>query len=53
MVIVNFYMDDKIGRPKFFQEIFLIANTKFEVTLRMLFLKISNADILFGEEVLM
>ena len=35
--------------PRFFQETFLVADTKFEVILEMLFLKISNADVLFGE----
>ena len=29
-----------------------MTDTKFEVILRMLFLKLSNADVLFGEETL-
>ena len=49
MVIADFQVEDKGGRPRFFQETFLIADTKFEVVLRMFFLKISNADIAFGE----
>ena len=44
---------DKNGRPRFFQETFLMADTKFEVVLGMPFLKISNADIAFGEGTLM
>ena len=45
-------MEDKGGKPRFYQKIFLVANTKFEVVLKMSFLKISNADVLFGEETL-
>ena len=52
MVIANFQVENKIGRPRFFQKIFLIANTKFEMILRMLFLKISNADVSFVKEIL-
>ena len=52
MVIANFQVEDKGGRPRFFQETFLVANTKFEVVLGMPFLKISNADVTFGEETL-
>ena len=40
-------MEDKASKPGFFQETFLMANTKFKVILEMLFLKISNMDILF------
>ena len=49
MVIADFQVEDKGGRPRFFQKTFLVADTKFEVILGMLFLKISNADIAFGE----
>ena len=49
MVITDFQIEDKASRPRFFQEIFLVADTKFEVILGMLFLKISNADMLFGK----
>ena len=52
MVIANFQMEDKISRPKFFQKIFLMANTKFKVILGMFFLEISNADMLFEEKIL-
>ena len=38
--------------PRFFQETFFVANTKFEVILEILFLKISNTDILFGKKIL-
>ena len=46
-------MEDKGGKPRFFQEIFLVADIKFEVILGMLFLKISNTDMVFDEEILM
>lgn len=49
MVIVDFQVENKIGKPSFFQKTFLVANSKFEVILRMLFLKISNTNVLFGE----
>ena len=52
MVIVDFQVEDKVNRPRFFQKTFLVANTKFEVILEMLFLKLSNADILFGKKTL-
>ena len=49
MVIADFQIKDKGGRPKFFQKTFLVANTKFEVILGISFLKLSNADVSFGE----
>ena len=52
MVIADFQVKDKGGKPRFFQKIFLVTDTKFEVVLEMLFLKISNADVAFGEETL-
>ena len=52
MLITNFQIKDKVGRPKLFQKIFLITNNKFEVILEMFFLKIGNTDILFSEKTL-
>ena len=49
IVIADFQVEDKTNRPRFFQETFLVADTKFEVILGMPFLKISNADVSFGE----
>ena len=46
-------MENKASKTKFFQEIFLVANTKFEVILKMPFLKISNVDVSFGKRILM
>ena len=53
MVIADFQMEDKSGRPRFFQETFLVADTKFQVVLGMLFLKISNTNVPFGKKTLM
>ena len=53
MVIADFQVEDKGGRPQFFQETFLVANTKFEVVPGMPFLKLSNVDVSFGEGTLM
>ena len=52
MVIADFQVEDKGGRPRFFQETFLVANTKFEVVPMRPFLKISNTNVAFGEETL-
>ena len=53
MVIADFQVEEKNGRSRFFQETFLVANTKFEVILGISFLKISNANVAFDEETLM
>ena len=45
-------MEDKGGKPRFFQKTFLVADNKFKVVLRMPFLKISNANIAFGKKIL-
>ena len=52
IVIANFQVKDKGGRPKFFQKNFPMADTKFKVILGMLFLKINNADVAFSEKTL-
>ena len=52
MVIANFQVENKSGRLRFFQETFLVANTRFKVILGMPFLKISNANVAFGERTL-
>ena len=40
-------MENKESKPSFFQEIFLVADIKFEVILGIFVLKISNVDIIF------
>ena len=52
MVIADFQVENKGGRPRFFQETFLVADTKFEVILEIPFLKINNANVEFGKETL-
>ena len=52
IVIADLQIEDKVGRPRFFQETFLVANIKFEIILGMFFLKFSNVDVLFGERTL-
>ena len=51
-MIANLQIEDKIGKPRFFQETFLVTNTKFEIILEMLFFKFSNADVLFSKKTL-
>ena len=53
MIIADLEMENKASRSKFFQKIFLVADTKFEAVLEILFLKISNADVSFDEKTLM
>ena len=50
MVIAGFQIIDKLGRARFFQETFLLADTTIEVVLGMPFLTLSNADIQFAEK---
>lgn len=45
IIFASFRMKDKLGRPRFFQKSFLLANTNVEVVLEILFLIFSNADI--------
>ncbi len=47
MVISTFFVSDKDGRERFFEESFLLTNVKPDVILKMLFLTMSNADIDF------
>lgn len=52
MVIANFQVKDKVSKSGFFQKTFLVANIKFEIILRILILKISNSNVLFGKKTL-
>lgn len=47
IVLASFQVKDKLGRDRFFQNIFLVADTSIEVILRMPFLALSNADVSF------
>ena len=53
IVIADFQVEDKIGRPRFFQDTFLVADIKFKVILGMPFLKLSNTNVSFGERTFM
>ncbi len=50
MVTAGFSLQDSQGRVRFFEEIFLLANTSIEMVLGMPFLAIINADFQFGTE---
>ena len=50
MVIAAFQIVDKLGRSRFFQETFLLADISMEVVLGMPFLSFSNADVQFAEK---
>ena len=47
MVLADFQVEDKLGRVRFFQKTFLLANISAEVVLDMSFLTLSNADVQF------
>ena len=45
MVIAVFQVVDKLGRSRFFQKTFLLADISMEVVLGMLFLTLSNPNV--------
>ena len=50
IIIAAFQVKNKLSRARFFQEIFLLADTSMEVVIRMPFLTLINADIQFVEK---
>ena len=50
MVLASFQVEDKQGQVWYFEETFLLADTSIKMVLEMLFLIISNADVLFLEQ---
>ena len=50
MVLASFQVKNTLGRARFFQETFLLADLSIEVVLRMPFLTLSNADIKFAQK---
>ena len=50
MVLADFQVEDKLGRARFFQETFLLADISAEVVLGMPFLTFSNANVQFVEK---
>ena len=47
MVVSTFFMLNKDGRERFFEESFLLADVNLDVVFVMLFLTINNADVDF------
>ena len=45
MTIAGFSIQDVLGKIRFFEETFLLADTSTNVVLGMLFLSLSNADV--------
>ena len=48
MVLASFQVENKLERPWFFQETFLLANLSMEVVLEIPFLTFNNANIQFA-----
>ncbi len=48
MALAGFSLQDSLGRVRFFEETFLLADISMEVILGMSFLSFSNADFQFG-----
>ena len=45
MVLADFQVEDKLGKTRFFQETFLVANTTLELIFGIPFLILNNADV--------
>ncbi len=50
MAVTAFSLQDSLGKVRFFEETFLLADISMKVVLGMPFLALSNADIQFGAE---
>ena len=50
MVLASFQVEDKLGRPRFFQETFLLTDFNMEVVLGMPFLTLNNSNIQFAQK---
>ena len=50
IVLADFQVADKLGKARFFQETFFLADISAGVVLGMLFLTFSNADVQFVEK---
>ena len=50
IVLASFQVEDKLGRTRYFQETFLLADISVEVVLGMPFLTLSNANIQFTKK---
>ena len=52
IVITEFQIEDEVGKLKFFQKTFVVTVTKFEMILRIFFLKLNNANLSFSKKTL-
>ncbi len=52
MIVSTFFVLDKDGKKRFFEESFLLADVKLDIVRKMSFLTIKNADINFQAQVL-
>ena len=50
MILASFQVEDKLGKARFFQEMFLLADLNIEVVLGVPFLILSNANIQFARK---
>ena len=50
MVLANFQVEDRLGKVRFFQETFLLADINAELVLSMPFLTFSNVNVQFVEK---
>ncbi len=49
MALARFLIQDSLGKVRFFEETFLLADISMEVVLEMPFLSLSNVDVKFAE----
>lgn len=49
MVIVDFLVKNKVGKRRFFQDIFMLMNTSMEAILNILFVTFQGVHILFPD----
>ena len=47
MVVSTFFMSNKDGRKRFFEESFLLVDVKLDVVLEIFFTTLSNANVDF------
>lgn len=50
IVLASFQVDDKLKKARFFWKTFLLADISIELVLKILFLTLSNANVLFSEQ---
>ena len=50
MVLASFQIENTIGRARFFQKTFLLADLNIKLVLRMSFFIFSNANIKFAQK---